>query len=290
MVTKKDEVKEEVPQEPVTTAAAEPVAEPTPEPTGESVPEQAVEEPAPASPETEVPAEAPEAGNDIDAMIAELMPGADVSTPEAREATIGELLTRLYNINNSLAEVVDDEPEFGMVLNDILKGSKVATAFARHYGPDSFSEPVEGDPDFEEFGKYKQERAERHKKKQERQKSLKANEEVSMQEITSYMEEKGLTPEQAQDFFTQADEFFTDIFDGKITKDHLAMLEKAFGYEDAVAEAEETGKVAGRNEKIVEEKVKKPTTSGMPEINEGGMPPQPKERRTGLLDELYSKG
>ncbi len=251
--------------------------------------------PAPVETPSEVPVEPeqqpePESAsnNTTDAIINEFMPGADLSTPEARESAIGELLTRLSNIHNSLVDVVEDEPEFGMVLNDILKGGKVAAAFARHYGPEAFSEPVEGDPDYEEFGKYKQERTEKRRMKQERMKALKSNEEVSLKEIDTYMEEKGLTPEQAQGFFEKADNFFNDIFDGKITKDHLAMLERAFGYEDAVAEAEEMGKVAGRNEKIVEQKVKKPVTSGMPDINEGGIPPKPKARNRGLLDELYS--
>jgi hypothetical protein len=223
----------------------------------------------------------------IDAIIKSFMPDVDLSTPEAREAAIEQLLTRLSDIHNSLMDVVDDEPEFGMVLNDILKGSKVAIAFARHYGPEAFSEPAEGEPDYEEYGKYKQERIEKRKKKQERMNALKSNEEVSIKEIEAYMEEKGLTPEQAQDFFAKADNFFKDVFDGKITKDHLSMLERAFGYESAVKEAEENGRVIGRNEKIIEQKVKKPVTSGLPEINEGGVPPKPKARNRGLLDELY---
>jgi len=257
--------------------------------------EEMVSDTAPTEqPPTETPAETPpsetteETPNEVDAIIVEFMPDADLTTPEAREAAIGQLLSRLTNIHNSLRDVVEDEPEFGMVLDDILKGSPVAAAFARHYGPETFSEPGEGDPDYEEYGKYKQERTKKRQEKEKRRKSLKQNEEVSMQEIDSYMQEKGLTPEQAQDFFAQADEFFTDIFDGKITKNHLAMLEKAFGYDTAVKEAEETGKVAGRNEKIIEEKVKKPATSGLPEINEGGTPQPTAKKRTGLLDELYS--
>lgn len=250
----------------------------------EAPPEQPLKEAPTETPPTETTEEKP---NEVDAIIVEFMPEADLTTPEAREAAIGQLLSRLVNIHNSLRDVVEDEPEFGMVLDDILKGSPVAAAFARHYDPESFSEPGEGDPDFEEYGKYKQERTKKRQEKEKRRNSLKKNEEVSMQEIDSYMEEKGLTPEQAQDFFSQADEFFTDIFDGKITKKHLAMLEKAFGYDTAVKEAEETGKIAGRNEKIVEEKVKKPKTSGLPEINEGGTPQPAAKRRKGLLDELY---
>jgi len=258
--------------------ATAPPTEPPQEPTTTETP-----------PTDEQPPQEENTGNEVDAILAEFMPDADISSPEAREAAIGQLLGRLVNIQNSLRDVVEDEPEFGMVLNDILKGGKVATAFAKHYGPDAFSEPEEGDPDYEEYGKVKENRTKTRQEKEQRRKALKQNEEVSMQEIDSYMEEKGLSPEQAQDFFAKADEFFKDIFDGKITKNHLAMLEKAFGYENAVTEAKETGKVEGRNEKIVEEKVKKPVTSGLPEINEGGTPQPAAKRKTGLLDELYSQ-
>lgn len=243
-------------------------------------------------PDTEIPPVEAEiepsgASQEIDAILREFNPDVDISTPEGREEAIAQLLSRLSNIQNSLIDVIDDDPDFGLVLHDVMKGDKVSTAFARYYGAEAFSEPQEGEPDYEEFGKYKTERANKRKEKEERLKVLRNNEEVSIKEIDSYMEEKGLTPEQAQDFFEKADNFFKDIYDGKITKDHLAMLERAFGYETAVAEAEEAGKIAGRNEQIVEQKVNKPKTSGMPEINETGLPPQPAQRKTGLLDSLY---
>jgi hypothetical protein len=259
-----------------------------PVPTEETPPAQAETPPEPLpGTETEAPAKTESsAAEEVNTLIVEFIPDADLSTPGSRETAIKDLLTRFININNSLMDVVEDEPEFGMVLDDVLKGSKVASALARHYGPEAFSEPAEGEPDYEEFGKYKKERIEKRKKNQERRKMLQSNEEISLKEIDSYMEEEGLSPEQAQDFFSKADEFFKDVFDGKITKDHLAMLKKAFGYEDAVKEAEESGRIDGRNEQIVEQKVKKPVTSGMPEINEGGIPP-PKSGRKGLLDELY---
>lgn len=258
----------------------EDAAPPVEKPATETAPEGVGDETAPATEDYR---------SKTVALLLERMPDIDVSSPEKEDQAIYETLVKIFKIQDKLSDLAFDEPEFAAALRDALKGSNMRTALLRYYGPEAFAEPVEGDPDYEEYQKYGSERSEKRKKFEERQKMLKKNEEVSLNEIKAFLEDRGWDDDRANEFVEKADKFFADVFDGKIMKDHLEMLERAFGYEAAVEEARQEGEVKGRNEKIIEKKISKAKMSdGLPETPSGGDVAPKKKRRGGLLEELYN--
>ena len=81
----------------------------------------------------------------------------------------------------------------------------------------------------------------------------------------------------------------TDGVRGKFTRDTIEMALKAIGYDNAVAEAEETGRVAGRNEKI-DVKLRKPEEGdGTANLSGGGSTPERPTPDLGALGEASTR-
>lgn len=208
----------------------------------------------------------------INAIVQKIIPGSD-PTPENQL----KALQMLDNLHEKFMVAVENDPDFGAALSDILKGETARIALARAYGPDAFT-AVEGDPDYEAMGNAYNSAKERIAKKKEMAGTIAKNQEMSVNEITTWMEEKGYDDAGIQARLKKMDEIRQDFLNDKITKQHLELIDKAMDFDQAVANAEQAGKVAGRNEKIVEGREKmKVLGDGLPALtsrNPKKQPPQ----------------
>ena len=240
----------------------------------------------PESPIAEAPAPetAPEATgmdtqNEVKALIQKYIPGSE-GGPEDNL----KLLKMLDNLHDKILVSVENDPDFGAALSDILNGETARVALARNYGPDAF-QAVEGDPDYdlmtENFNKAK----ERIGKKRQMAEQIAKNQEMSVKEIQAWMEEKGYDDVAIQARLNKLEEIRQDFLNDKINRNHLQLIDKAMDFDTAVAQAEQAGKVAGRNEQIVEKREKRATAGdGLPSLTaQNAKPEKPKSYAANFL-------
>lgn len=240
-----------------------------------------IEMPEPQVAETQLPPTTPTEAPDVSA--------APVNTDNNTETQIREivskyapvdqgdilsailpLLQKFDNLHEKLLVAVENDPDFGAALSEIFKGGTARIALARAYGPEAFS-AVEGDPDFEEMTKNLEEGRKRVGQKRKYADTLKKNQEMSIKEIEAYFQEKSYSEEEAVARIDKYMEIRQDFLDDKLTRKHLELIDKALDFDTAVQEAEEAGKIAGRNEKIIEKREKmKASTDGLPELTAAG--------------------
>ena len=247
-------------------------------------PEAPVETPlAPTPPDIE---EAPESNtsSEIRAIIQKYFPGTEM----AQEEAVLDLLTKLDRVQEKLMVAIENDPDFGAALDEIFKGGTARTAIARAYGPDAFS-AVEGDPDYDQMTEAFNQGRDKLSKKREAAETLRKNQEMSMKEIESWLEEKGYGEDEVIARLKLMTEIKDDFLNDKLTKKHLDILDKAMDYDTAVQQAEEAGKVAGRNENIVSQKQReKLSTDGLPQLTSQAPPAAP-QRKKGLLESLVQE-
>ena len=136
------------------------------------------------APPSDAPAAPVESGTvaEIKALVEKYTPGVDLSNQEAVDAAVLTLLKALDRVQTKLTVAVENDPELGAALSEIMSGGKGRVALARSYGPDAFN-AVEGDPDYDEMTKAYQEAEARIKQKEEYGTTLRKNQEMSIQEI-----------------------------------------------------------------------------------------------------------
>ena len=212
-------------------------------------------------------------------------PDVDMADQASMNAEVLALLGKLVNVHDKLLVAVENDPDFGAMLSEIFKGGTARTAIARAYGPEAFT-AVDGDPDFDEMTKSMEEGRKRLDGKRKYAETVKKNQQMSIQEIETYFQEKSYSEEEAIARIDKYMEIRQDFLDDKLTRKHLELLDKAMDFDTAVQQAEEAGKVAGRNEKIVEKREKMKTASdGLPElVGQGRKPEKPKSFAGQFLD------
>lgn len=243
----------------------------------------------PDAPPSDAPAAPVESGTvaEIKALVEKYTPGVDLSNQEAVDAAVLTLLKALDRVQTKLTVAVENDPELGAALSEIMSGGKGRVALARSYGPDAFK-AVEGDPDYDEMTKAYQEAEARIKQKEEYGKTIRRNQEMSLQEIKAWMEEKNYGDEEVNVRLEKMEELRQDFLNDKITKKHMMLIDKALDYDKDVANAEEVGKVSARNEKIVEKREKASANKTIPQLTATGTKPK-SARPTSLLQQLLEE-
>lgn len=250
--------------------------------TPETAPDMAVT----PSPDNETVAESGTVA-EIKALVEKYTPGIDLSNQEAIDTGVLSLLKALDRVQTKLTVAVENDPELGAALSEIMNGGKGRVALARSYGPDAFK-AVEGDPDYDEMTKAYQEAETRIKQREEYGNTLRKNQEMSVQEIKAWMEEKNYGDEEVQVRLEKMEELRQDFLNDKITKKHMMLIDKALDYDKDVANAEEAGKVAARNEKIVEKREKAVSNKTIPQLTGTGAKSKP-ARPASFLQQLLEE-
>ena len=240
-------------------------------------PEAGIEAPLPVDSGIE-PTNTPDPNSELVDILKRFMPDADLSTPEGIILAAGKVIPTLALVHDKIYDLALTSPEAASTLNDWMETGDLAKALARNYDSEEIAALVE---DISDEGNEEDRNAysEKVSKRKARETELKGNQDLSIAEIQGYMEEKGWPEEKAIEFMDKVDTFASDLFNGKITKTHLAQLEKAFNYDNDVNTALDDGKIAGRNEKIVAEKASREDIKDLlPEINEGAEVPKQNKR------------
>lgn len=189
-----------------------------------------------------------------------------------------------------LEDILDLNPELALVIADMHKGMPFMTALAHNVDLEEIM-PIEGEPDYEEFAKNKEERKAKKAADKEREDLLRTNAEKSAEEILDYLDKKGWTEEQKGNFNKWFNDLVARLSENRLGKDEMDIFVKGYEYDEAVARAEENGKVAGRNEKI---ETKRKVQENVDELPEGGTTSKasytaPKQRQIIDIDRILGR-
>lgn len=262
----KDKLEDQAEMENVAGNTAEMPAE-MPESENEMQQAEATEQPEETEQETEQP-------NPLIAVVQKYLPGQEITSENVNEMAVS-VIEKLSGIQDNLAEIADEYPEFAMFLRDVLKGMPLEEAVARNL--DDIANPPEGAPDWENINKGREARKAMLGEKKSKVESLEKNKQISVENATAFISETGLAEPDAMKFLDWFDGLSADMFDGLITKDHFKTLYKAFNYDNdmaskdaKMAEETEAARIAGRNEQIVSKKVNAETGDGIPKLGAVG--------------------
>ena len=208
-------------------------------------------------------------------IINRFVPDADTSTPEGIIASALTALKSMVAIYDKVYDVALTAPESAGFIRDLLDTGDVAKSLARNYDPEEL-EAMMGEVKDDSYEQDRSTHTEKVTTAKTRMDKVKGNLDISMQAIAKFQEDRKHWPsEKAEAFEKFVIQHYDDGADGLITEKDLALLEKGFNYDTDVTEAEENGKVMGRNEQIETKKADKKELENLLPEHASGMAPTP---------------
>ena len=192
------------------------------------------------------------------------------------EALMGQIADDYDDYDKQIAAYKDREQQFSDLftkdprsaafLMDWKNGQDPVRSLIKNYGleiKEALEDPENSKLFAEDNQEYLKRVAENSKLKEEYDKNIVATNALidDFQGKGNYSDE---AIDKAVDYIVSA---FKDLLVGKIAKETLEMAMKATNFEQAVAEAEETGEVRGKNAKIEEKLRKKGSGDGLPALD-----------------------
>lgn len=192
--------------------------------------------------------------------------------------------------NRKVVEVLEQQPEIGSILSDMVQGASFEEALARNIDIESI-QPAKGDPDYEKWAKAKADRIKRMEEARGFEKKLVESRKVSLENVAAFQKEKGLSDTERTQFTTKINTILTDILEeGKVTPEFLDVMYKGLAFQEAIDTARKQGEIRGKNEAIDQKKATRATQDdGLPTLTSQG-PTKPRKAdpiTTGL--ENYNK-
>ena len=223
-------------------------------------------------------------------------------TPESDEEAIDLLEMELEDmaryredntkVSQALMDALNSDPEMAAMLGDIMNGSSLREAIARNMDIESLA-PVEGERDYEAWGKAKQERLDRLKKMEEDDKRnaetvkrIAGNTDATKALIIKFAKDRKMSDEDARQMAVKLASFANDIMEMKVDEGTLDMIYKSMKMEDIIEDAKKEGAVAERNKKIEVARMKREETDGLPGLDKGKPGGEPKSKG-GIADTFF---
>ena len=189
-----------------------------------------------------------------------------------------------------IQDILDSDKDAAAVISEmIVNGTPFRAAVAKYFDPEDLV-AKEGDEDYEYYQKSSEERKKMGQAFRERGEMKRNNEKEAYDNIDKFARKKALDDAAKQDFINYINELYNDLSVLKLSMSTLDKLYKAMTYEEAVAEAAETGAIEAKNEAIEATRVRKAADiagDGVPTPHGGSSPaPAPKPRKKGFFDDL----
>jgi hypothetical protein len=219
------------------------------------------------------PGETEQAGNQnqkaID-YINRFVQGSPTGTPEEIIAGLVAALDVTSVPYDKLYDIAETSPEDAAFIYDYMETGNAIKSFVRNYEAEEVQaamEAMQEDDDYEEDRRMKTEKVGKAKEYQSMMATNMTNSQMGAQE---FVDRRGLTEAQIDEFKPFVDKFLKDCEDRNLTADNWETIYNGFKRNSDVAEAEETGRVMGRNEQIVAKRATRDDIRGaLPEANAG---------------------
>ena len=174
-------------------------------------------------------------------------------------------LKKYQTSDDVITDLMERNPEFGMVVMAMRKGMPFEQALRRYLG-DIFKDTVdEDDPDWEALKKASDEFLAEKKKTDEEIATRKSNLEKSDIAFTEFVERNFPTEQEQIDFAEYVRSTLSNIGMGNLSDNIFEMFLKAYKHDTDVEDAKEAGAIEARNQKITTKRIKEKSESdGMP--------------------------
>lgn len=192
--------------------------------------------------------------------------------------------------NQVIQDILDSDKDAAAVISEmIVNGTPFRAAVAKYFDPEDLM-AKEGDPDYEYYQKSTDERKKMGQAFRERGAQKRSNEKEAYDNIDKFAAKKALDDAAKQEFIDYINTLYNDLSVLKLSMSTLDKLYKAMTYEEAVAEAAETGIIDGKNQAIEAARMKKAANTigdGVPTPQGGSSPaPTPKPKKQTIFDDL----
>lgn len=189
-----------------------------------------------------------------------------------------------------IQDLIDSDKDLAAVVSEmLLNGTPFRAALAKYFDPEDLV-AKEGDEDYDYYQKSAEERMAIGKAHRERGAQKRSNEKEAYDNIDKFAEKHGMDEASKDEFVSFVNTLYNDLSVLKLSPETLEKLYKAMTYDEAVAEAAETGEIEGKNQAIEATRVKKAGATagdGVPTPKGGSSPAteKPKAKKT-IFDEL----
>lgn len=215
-----------------------------------------------------------ETSTSLVSVLEKYFPGEEI-TEENKDEKAVAAIEKLSGIQDNLIELAEEYPEFAMFLGDIMKGMPLEEAVARNLN--DIITPPEGAPEWENINKGREHRRSMMAEKKSKIDMLDKNKQISIENAKKFIADTKLPEEEAIKFLEWIDNLSKDLFDGLISGEVLSSLHKSYTFDSEMSKKDsenqnaiEEAKIAERNKKINQEKVKAPTGDGIPKLGTSG--------------------
>ena len=200
-----------------------------------------------------------EADNDIDALAADELETFDRERAERQD------------LDDKMNGLFDSNPNASKIFIGWANGKDPVENLIEIYG-DDFVEALQSEEGKEKFQKALEAWRKGKEAEAEHQAAYDANIAESAKNLVAFADSHDLTDEQVNELVEKVHKIGTDVCDGLYTPEVLEMVYKAEGFEKAVDDAREEGRIEGKNEKIRRElRDNKPATGLPPTAGGQGM-------------------
>lgn len=189
-----------------------------------------------------------------------------------------------------IQDILDSDKDLAAVVSDmIVNGTSFRVALAKYFDPEDLV-AKEGDEDYEYYKKSTEERKRMGQEFRARGEEKRKNTKDAYDNIDKFAAKKALDNAAKDEFINFVNTLYNDLSVLKLSMSTLEKLYKAMTYDEAVAEAAETGEIDGKNAAIEAQRVRKSAATagdGVPTPQGGSAPVKPKpERRKTIFDDL----
>lgn len=211
-----------------------------------------------AEPKAEDEEQAPSGRDRHIARMKERYPDLDYEDEEAVWSQIGSdyddyenQLSGYRENSKKLTDLFDKDPRSAKLVAEMARGNDPVLGLFRYYGPEI--RDILDDPDMqEELAQANKDYVERVAKEKEFEETYRGNLDGTIDNVEAVQQETGMSDDEADAVMEYLTGIVADGILGKFSKETIMLARKALNYDSAVADAEEAGMVAGRNQKIRE--------------------------------------
>lgn len=202
--------------------------------------------------------------------IKERKPDVDLDAdPEAFYGALDEYdeevtgkLNRYQESDTKMRDLFLENPRMAGVFSDVVNGTRPELAIVKRFGEDVLA--AKDDPSIaEELSKAQQEYMDNLSKSKKIEQEQEANMAKSIDLMNQYTQGKGLSDEEAEEFFNKIIQAVDAVFMCNFSNELLDIFYKGMNYDNDVNDAIDAGRVDERNKKIIEGSKRK-VGDGMP--------------------------
>lgn len=166
----------------------------------------------------------------------------------------------------ALSDMFASDPRSAEFLTEMSKGGNPVLSLLKNFGPD-IKEAIDDPEKMQELADAWAEEQQRIAQSKQLDDEYAENLPKSLEALQKFQEERGLTDEQTDEIIFHLINIVRDGVMGKFSPEMFDLMTKAINHDEDVADAQEEGEVAGRNQKVTEKLRKSKNGDGLAPLN-----------------------